>query len=142
MEYCRKCQSQNSIPHPCSRTIKSKSKTAKEKVPAINPDFEKSSVLEGIAALNDFICYSIPPGKPWIPMHYAVNFNKGTMMIYIFILMCYFNNFSLGAWVYLALHGNYGLMWVLKDRVFPDVGFNREATTISALIPFPIVLIP
>ena len=99
-------------------------------------------MLENIAALNDFLCYNIPPGKPWIPMHFTVNFNKGTMMIYIFCLMCYFNNFSLGAWIYLSLHGNYGLIWFLKDRVFPDVGFNREATTLSALFPFPVVLIP
>ena len=108
----------------------------------MNPDFKTSPILENIAALNDFLCYNIPPGKPWIPMHFTVNFNKGTMMIYIFALMCYFDNFSLGAWVYLALHGNYGLIWFLKDRVFPDAGFSREATTLSALFPFPVVLIP
>ena len=63
------------------------------------------------------------------------------MMIYLFILMCYFDNFSLGAWVYVALHGNYGLIWYLKDRTFPDPGFCRPATTASVLMPFPIVLI-
>jgi len=84
----------------------------------------------------------LPPGKPFIPFHFVVNFNKGTMMIYLFILMCYFDNFSLGAWVYLALHGNYGLIWFLKDRTFPDPGFCRDATLMSALFPFPVVLIP
>ena len=63
-------------------------------------------------------------------------------MIYLFILMCYFDNFSLGAWTYLALHGNYGLIWFLKDRTFPDAGFNREATLLSLMFPFPVVLIP
>ena len=75
-------------------------------------------------------------------MHFVVNLNKGTMMIYIFSLMLYYDNFSLGAWIYLALHGNYGLIWYIKDRTFPDPGFNREATAISFLIPLPTVLIP
>ena len=42
------------------------------------------------------------------------------MMFYLFGLMCYFDNFSLGAWVYLSLHGSYGLLWLAKDFVFPD----------------------
>lgn len=71
-----------------------------------------------------------------------VNFNKGTMGIYLFILMCYYDNFSLGAWVYLALHGNYGICWWIKDRVFPDAGFGQPATFMSILLPFPVALIP
>ena len=56
--------------------------------------------------------------------------------------MCYFDNFSTGAWTYLALHGNYGLMWFLKDRVFPDPGFERKSTIMSLLFPFPTAMIP
>ena len=114
----------------------------KENAPLLNPDFKESGFWNGVAAFNEYVCYNLPGGKPWIPMHFGVNFNKGTMMIYLFILMCYFDNFSLGAWMYLALHGNYGLMWLLKDRVFPDAGFSRDATTLSALFPFPVVLVP
>ena len=89
--------------------------------------------MEFVSWLNDTVCYNLPPGKPWLPMHFVINLNKGTMMIYLFILMCYYDNFSLGAWVYLALHGNYGIIWLLKDRVFPDPGFSRHATTMSIL---------
>ena len=56
--------------------------------------------------------------------------------------MCYFNNFSTGAWVYLALHGNYGLIWVIKDRIFPDPGFSRKQTIGSTLSIFPLILVP
>ena len=120
-----------------------KGKTSKkDDMPLLNPDFQESGFFNGVSDLNEWLCYNIPPGKPWIPMHFGVNLNKGTMMIYLFVLMCYFDNFSLGAWVYLALHGNYGLMWFLKDRVFPDPAFNREVTTLSALFPFPVILIP
>ena len=108
----------------------------------MNKAFKEDRLMEFLMWLNEFICYNIPPGKPILPMHVAVNFNKGTMMVYLFILMCYFDNFSKGAWVYLALHGNYGLIWFLKDRVFPDPGFSRLATPLSILFPWPIVLIP
>ena len=73
-------------------------------------------------------------------MHYVVNGNKGSMMIYLFGLMCYFNNFSLDAWMYLALHGNYGIVWFIKDLTFPD-SFESLCTTLSFLVPLPTVLI-
>ena len=63
-------------------------------------------------------------------------------MLYLFGLMLYFDNFSLGAWIYLSLHGNYGLCWFLKDRVFPDAALTRKSTIASLLFPFPVVLIP
>ena len=107
-----------------------------------NPEFKESSICQAITDLNEFMCYNIPPGKPVAPMHSVVNVNKGTMMIYLFGLMCYFDNFSLGAWMYLALHGNYGICWWMKDRVFPDAGFARDATVGSLILPFPVALIP
>jgi len=121
---------------------KSRRTPSSRNVAAVNPDFERNSFCENVSWLNEYICYNLPPGKPFIPFHFVVNFNKGTMMIYLFILMCYFDNFSMGAWVYLSLHGNYGLIWFLKDRTFPDPGFCRNATLLSALFPFPVVLIP
>lgn len=30
------------------------------------------------------------------------------------------------AWIYLALHGSYGLLWVLKSRFFPDRSWEEE----------------
>jgi steroid 5-alpha reductase family enzyme len=32
------------------------------------------------------------------------------------------------AWVYLALHGTYGLLWVLKSRIFPDKQWEQPTT--------------
>ena len=108
----------------------------------MNKNFKEDSMMEWVGWLNDTVCYNIPPGKPWLPMHFTININKGTMIIYLFALMYYFDNFSLGAWIYLALHGNYGLIWLLKDLTFPDPGFSRLATTGSILFPFPVVLVP
>lgn len=32
---------------------------------------------------------------------------------------------STPAWIYLALHGTYGLLWLLKSRIFPDKQWER-----------------
>lgn len=50
-------------------------------------------------------------GPKLIPLNYIINFQKGGTLIFMYTLMCYFNNFSIGAWVYLALHGSYGYIY-------------------------------
>ena len=119
----------------------SKQEEAGKSTPVINKDFKKNAVIESLGKLQDYLTHDIPPGSPWIPMHYVINANKGTMMIYLFGIMCYFDNFSLSAWMYLALHGNYGIVWFIKDRTFPD-SFESLCTTLSFLVPLPTVLIP
>jgi len=32
------------------------------------------------------------------------------------------------AWVYLALHGTYGVLWLLKGRLFPDASFEQPSS--------------
>lgn len=32
------------------------------------------------------------------------------------------------AWIYLALHGTYGLLWVWKSRVFPDRSWEQDCS--------------
>ena len=77
-----------------------------------------------------------------IPMSVGVNFSKVTMMVYLFSMMVYFNNFSIGAWVYISLHGNYGICWYIRDKVFGDESFNRKTTITSFIGAYVFVLIP
>lgn len=51
---------------------------------------------------------------------YPINLQKGATAFIVLGMMYYFNNFSAAAWVYLALHGSYGFLWLLKDQLFPD----------------------
>ena len=50
------------------------------------------------------------------------------------LLMKYYNNYSTGAWLYLSLHGTYGLLWFLKDMVFPDKSFQNYLTIIPSIL--------
>ena len=51
---------------------------------------------------------------------HVINLHKGSSALVIGALMLAYGNGSLGAWLYLALHGTYGMLWLLKERIFPD----------------------
>ena len=51
-------------------------------------------------------------------------------------MMFIYNNFSISAWVYLSLHGTYGILWLLKEKIFPDPYFKDEINNITAFIGF------
>ena len=57
---------------------------------------------------------------------YPINLHKGSTSIFVLALMGIYQNFTIGAWVYLALHGTYGILWLLKDRIYPDKQWEEE----------------
>lgn len=61
-------------------------------------------------------------------LKYAVNLHKGVTVLYVLALMFFYDNFTMGAWLYLALHGTYGFMWLLKDQVFPDRQWEKQVS--------------
>jgi steroid 5-alpha reductase family enzyme len=45
------------------------------------------------------------------------------------------------AWIYLAMHGTYGLLWVMKSNIFPDASWERKTTVWFGLVSwFSLVL--
>ncbi|MEM9217461.1 MAG: DUF1295 domain-containing protein [Cyanobacteria bacterium P01_F01_bin.150] len=55
-----------------------------------------------------------------------INLHKGITTPVILGMMLIYDNFELGAWIYLALHGTYGLLWLLKDQLYPDPSWEEE----------------
>jgi steroid 5-alpha reductase family enzyme len=52
---------------------------------------------------------------------FFIDSHKGFTGIIVLILMAAYNQWdNTTAWVYLALHGSYGLLWNLKSKIFPD----------------------
>ena len=50
-----------------------------------------------------------------------IDIHKGLNSLFILFLMYYFDSWNnLIAWIYLALHGTYGYLWILKSKIFPD----------------------
>lgn len=69
-------------------------------------------------------------------LKHPINLHKGATAFFVIALMIYYKNFSVGAWVYLALHGSYGFMWLFKDRVFPDVQWEQQVSIPYAVLVF------
>ena len=58
---------------------------------------------------------------------YFIDSHKGVTFLAILVMMAYFNQWqNPTAWVYLALHGTYGILWVLKSRIFPDKQWETD----------------
>ena len=50
-------------------------------------------------------------------------------MFFCWYLMVRFGNEEhLTSWVYMSLHGTYGMLWLLKEMVFPDTSWMRPST--------------
>ncbi|MEI6291975.1 MAG: DUF1295 domain-containing protein [Chloroflexota bacterium] len=52
---------------------------------------------------------------------FFIDSHKGLTSLAILVMIAYFHQWqNTTAWIYLALHGTYGFLWVLKSRIFPD----------------------
>ena len=67
---------------------------------------------------------------------HAINWHKFLTFLIILGLMAFYNNFTPLAWIYLALHGTYGLMWLLKDRLYPDQQWEKEISVAMGIFTF------
>jgi steroid 5-alpha reductase family enzyme len=60
--------------------------------------------------------------------HY-IDSHKGATSVVILILIAVYSQWeSATAWVYLGLHGSYGLLWVLKSRFFGDKSWEQPCS--------------
>ena len=67
---------------------------------------------------------------------HPINLHKGSTSIFVLTLMVIYQNFTIGAWVYLALLGTYGILWLLKDRIYPDKQWEQEVPIGSGIFIF------
>ncbi|HEY9776225.1 MAG TPA: DUF1295 domain-containing protein [Planktothrix sp.] len=55
-----------------------------------------------------------------------INFHKALVIPVVVGLMCAYNDWSTAAFVYLALHGTYSLLWLMKQSYYPDPRFAQK----------------
>lgn len=51
-------------------------------------------------------------------LNQIINLHKGLTVFVVAALMMFYKNYSIAAWVYLSLHGTYGILWLLKEKYF------------------------
>lgn len=58
-----------------------------------------------------------------------IDSHKGVTVVAILTMMAINDQWQNStAWVYLALHGSYGFLWVLKSRIFPDKQWEQPSS--------------
>lgn len=78
-------------------------------------------------ALNRVSWTAIPDAEDGrgFRLNRVIDLHKGLTGPLVLALMIGFDVFTPAAWIYLALHGSYGVAWVVKDRTFPDRQWQR-----------------
>jgi protein-S-isoprenylcysteine O-methyltransferase Ste14 len=69
-------------------------------------------------------------------LKYPINIHKGLTAPVVLAMMASYQNFSITPWIYLALHGGYGLLWLCKDQLYPDKRWDEEVPIALGLSTF------
>jgi protein-S-isoprenylcysteine O-methyltransferase Ste14 len=83
--------------------------------------------------IRDFLTDDFLGGPRVVKFAWSINLQKGGTLFFVLGLMAWFGDFSVTAWTYAALHGSYGLIWLLKDSVFPDPAWQKKLTIGGAI---------
>lgn len=90
-------------------------------------------------ALNRFAEYAVSDfgggPRPW-KFAWVINFQKCGSYFFLGSLMWYYQNFSTAVWIYLALQGSYGIIWLIKDVTFPDPAWQKKITLLGGVNAF------
>ncbi len=92
--------------------------------------------------LRSYLSEDFLGGPRVLKMNWVINFQKGGTLPFVLGLMALTDTWTVTAWTYLALHGSYGLIWLLKDAVMPDGRWQTRITLGGAFMTFALVLGP
>ena len=67
-------------------------------------------------------------GPKRLKFAWSINLHKGMTAFVVLLLMLIYRNFSTAAWMYLALHGSYGFIWLFKHFTFADRKWEVKIT--------------
>jgi protein-S-isoprenylcysteine O-methyltransferase Ste14 len=70
---------------------------------------------------------------------HPINLSKALTFGFVLALMTIYNNYTIAAWIYLSLHGTYGILWLIKGRLYPDKQWEREISVPTGIFAFFIV---
>jgi protein-S-isoprenylcysteine O-methyltransferase Ste14 len=90
-------------------------------------------VASRVHAFNDWYTHRIPGGAGLVRPRHPINLHKISVGPLVLVLMLLGGDFTLAAWLYLALHGTYGLFWVAKDVAYGDPNWTHPASLASGV---------
>ncbi|MFC1706959.1 DUF1295 domain-containing protein [Planctomycetota bacterium] len=100
------------------------------------------AIFSKLRRMNEYLSHDFLGGPRLLKLSWVINLQKGGTLAFVFLLMALYDNYSVAAWVYLALHGTYGLCWLLKHLAFRDPSWEVRVTFGGALNAWLLVLGP
>jgi len=97
-------------------------------------------MLTTISNIQKYLSQDFLGGPRIVKLSWVINFQKGGTLPLVLLLMYWYDRFTIEAWTYLALHGSYGLCWLIKDFNFPDKRWDIPITLGGAVMSFLLVL--
>ena len=71
--------------------------------------------------------------KP-VQVRHSLNTHKGLTGVFVLGAMWYYSCNTTAAWAYVGMHGTYGLLWFVKDALYPDKQWDTPATVGSYIL--------
>lgn len=99
-------------------------------------------LIQKMAAFNAHMSEDFLGGPRVLKLAWVVNFQKAATFIWVLALMQAYGRWTTDAWVYLGLHGTYGVLWLMKDLTFPDPNWQKRVTFGGAFCSVALVLGP
>ena len=75
-------------------------------------------------------------------LNQIINLHKGLTAFVVIGIMIFFDNFTIAPYVYLALHGTYGVHWLLKEKIFPDPYFKEKINFLTSAVSYTHLTLP
>lgn len=106
---------------------------------AVNTPSAAPAWAVALRRFNNHVMYDLGGGpRPW-KFSWIINFQKAGTFLFLGLLMWLYADrtpaaTAPAAWIYLAMHGSYGLAWLLKDTTFPDPGWQVRITLGGGLV--------
>jgi protein-S-isoprenylcysteine O-methyltransferase Ste14 len=101
-----------------------------------------SPTLLRFMVIRDYLTDDFLGGPKIVTFAWAINLQKGGTLIVVLTLMTMYGVWTPTAWTYLGLHGSYGLIWLLKEAIFPDSSWQKKITVGGAINAWLFVLGP
>jgi protein-S-isoprenylcysteine O-methyltransferase Ste14 len=105
-------------------------------------DRNMNPMLKRFLAIRDYLTEDFLGGPKLLTLALAINLQKGATVLFVLALMALYDVWTPTAWTYLGLHGSYGLIWLLKEMVFPDPSWQKKITLGGAINAWLFVLGP
>lgn len=94
---------------------------------------------ERLGRVNQHVMFDLGGGPRPLKLATVINLQKAGTFPVIALLMWFYAGrtpaaTSTAAWLYLAMHGSYGLTWLLKDFAFPDPSWQQRSTVGGSIV--------